>query len=353
MREVIGGLGVIAFASVGAWVHPPAPSVADADATIVTSFVDDRIDESSGLVIAETRRGSSKPVTFVTTNDSGDAGRLYVVEAATGNTVRVVDWSEAPTDVEALAPAGAGEVWVGDIGDNGSSRESIAVARVSLASGDAATYELVYPDGAHDAETLLADPRTQRLYVVTKSLLGGAVYAAPKRLRSDRANQLRRVEAVGSGVIGRLVTDGAFSADGRSIVLRTYTRARVLRMPDWQMVDDVELPNQPQGEALALDRAGRIYLSSEGKGQPILRIPAPPGLRGGGGPESAPTSGPTTARQENDGPRPDPPTATALGADVGWPRIAGIGTAVAIAIAIAAAVIAIVGRRRRRHEGAQ
>ena len=350
MREVIVGLGVITFASVGAWVHPPAPSVADEDATIVTSFVDDRIDESSGLVIAESGRRGAQPVTFATTNDSGDAGRLYVVEASTGETVRVVDWSEAPTDVEALAPAEEGVVWVGDIGDNGSSRESIEVARVSLTSGDAASYELVYPDGAHDAETLLAHPVTQRLYVVTKSLLGGAVYSAPQRLRSDRANQLRRVETVGPGAIGRLVTDGAFSADGRSVVLRTYTRARVLRMPGWRVVEDIELPSQPQGEALALDRTGRIYLSSEGRGQPILRVPAPLGLRHGGRPGSATTSGPTSASQGNDSQQSDRPTATVTTSaeDIGWPRMVGIGTGV---LAVSS-LLASASLRRRRREAA-
>ena len=72
-----------------------------------------------------------------------------------------------PTDVEALAPAGRGQVWVGDIGDNRSARSQVQVARIPVGRGDRdvspTVYDLVYPDGAHDAETLVSDPRTGRL----------------------------------------------------------------------------------------------------------------------------------------------------------------------------------------------
>ena len=50
-------------------------------------------------------------------------------------------------------------------------------------SGDVRTYELDYPGGSADAEALLADPRTGRLVVVTKGLVGGQVLVAPRELR--------------------------------------------------------------------------------------------------------------------------------------------------------------------------
>ena len=56
-------------------------------------------------------------------------------------------------------------------------------------------YRLVYPRGQHNAESLLRD-RQGRLYVITKSFLGGAVYRAPLHLSSSRPNHLQRTGRV-------------------------------------------------------------------------------------------------------------------------------------------------------------
>ena len=61
----------------------------------------------------------------MTTNDSGDTGRVFVVDPATCRTVGVTTWGGEAEDVEALASAGDGML-VGDIGDNTAARDSIA-----------------------------------------------------------------------------------------------------------------------------------------------------------------------------------------------------------------------------------
>ena len=109
----------------------------------VTRFQDPAIVESSGLVAL----GDG---TLVTTNDSGDSGRVFTVDPATGETVRVTRWGSGdPEDVEALAPVGDGSVWVGDIGDNGADRSHVSVTQVGVAGVDldTPTYDLVYPGG--------------------------------------------------------------------------------------------------------------------------------------------------------------------------------------------------------------
>ena len=68
---------------------------------------------------------------MVTTNDSGDTGRVFTVDPATGETVGTTDWGNDPQDVEALAPLDDNDVWVGDIGDNAESRDSVQVAPVA------------------------------------------------------------------------------------------------------------------------------------------------------------------------------------------------------------------------------
>jgi hypothetical protein len=232
----------------------------------VFRFADPDIVESSGVVVVD---GS-----VVTVNDSGDSGRVFTVDPATGRTVGVTSWLDAPTDVEALAPAGPGHVWVGDIGDNRHARDSVEVLRVPVGPGDRTatptSYELVYPDGARDAEALLRHPLTGQLFVVSKGVFSGTVYAAPLRLRADRPNRLVEVgEAPG------MVTDATFLPGGGGAVLRTYTHAYLVSTPSWQAVTSWQLPRQDQGEGIALD-GRRLLLSTEGAGSEVLAVPLPP-----------------------------------------------------------------------------
>ena len=228
-------------------------------------FEDPDIVESSGLAVVG-------PL-VVTTNDSGDDGRVFTVDPASGRTVGVTSWSGEPVDVEALAPAGDGHVWVADIGDNRHVRDSVEVLRVPVGRGDRdaepASYELVYPDGAHDAEALLAHPVTGRLFVVTKGVFAATVYAAPARLRPDRPNRLAPVaQAPG------LVTDASFLPGAGAVVLRTYSHAYVVGFPTWRPVTSWELPEQDQGEGVAADGTD-LLVSTEGVRSTVLRVPLP------------------------------------------------------------------------------
>ena len=90
-------------------------AVAGGDRTAVEfRFKDPQIVESSGLV--------ARDGLFVTVNDSGDSGRTFVVDGATGRTVGGATWSSEPEDIEAVAPMPDGSVLVGDIGDNNGDR---------------------------------------------------------------------------------------------------------------------------------------------------------------------------------------------------------------------------------------
>lgn len=234
-------------------------------------FRDPDIVESSGLVAL-----SGDPAGLVvTTNDSGDSGRVFAVDPSTGSTVGVTSWTPEPTDVEALAPAGPGHVWVGDIGDNQRARSSIEVLRVPVGRGDRTaspeTYELVYPDGAHDAEALVSHPVTGQLFVITKGVFSGTVYAAPQPLRTDDLNRL-----VAVGEAPGIVTDATFLPGGGGVVMRTYGAAHLASFPSWQPVSSEDLPAQDQGEGVTV--AGRdLLVSTEGARTEVLRVPLPPG----------------------------------------------------------------------------
>ena len=234
--------------------------------TTVFAFADPEIVESSALVV----RGGL----FLTVNDAGNPGRLFVVDA-TGATVGTTGWAESPIDPEALAPIDDDEVWVGDTGGNLTPRTSVQVMRLPFGreaqSLDPPVYDLAYPAGTHDAEALLANPRTGRLFVITKVWTGeGTLYRAPKRLSTTTANPLKAI-----GTMPAVVTDASFFPDGHHVILRDYKSATVYAFPSLTSLGTFALPEQRQGEGLGVDEDGKVYLSSEGQFSEVVKVPLP------------------------------------------------------------------------------
>lgn len=241
------------------------PATEPTPSSVELRFTDPDIVESSGLV--------ARDDLVVTVNDSGDSNRIFTVDPATGDTVGVTRWQGEADDIEALAPAGDGQVYVADIGDNEANRDQVELARVPFGRGDrevdAATYDLVYPDGPHDAESLLVHPVTGQVFVVAKEFIG-RIYAAPEDLAEKGRNELTAVDEV----LG-IATDGAFFPDGKHLVLRNYLQAAVYTWPDLDRIALLDLPAQQQGEGIAVTEAGDVLLSSEGANAEVLRIELP------------------------------------------------------------------------------
>lgn len=229
---------------------------------VLFAFTDPAISEASGL----TPLGKGL---YATTNDSGDSGRVFTVDSR-GETVGVTHWADDPVDVEGLAPAGRHHVWVGDIGDNNSVWESIRIAKVRVGRGERTVtptvYELVYPDGPHNAESLLAHP-DGRVYIATKDWGGGRLYAVPKRLDPDRPNRLKEVAPVIP-----LATDGAFFPDGKHVVVRGYYSATIYDWPSMDRVGSFRTPDQEQGEAIGVTPKGEVVVTSEGIRAEVIRV---------------------------------------------------------------------------------
>src|SRR5262249_2944115 len=180
--------------------RPAAPVSAVLNAactgTLVAStpgkIANDEITELSGIVSSRRTNG-----VWWVHNDSGDSARLFAV----GNDgrslgefhlagVTATDWEDI--GIGKGPKAGVSYLYGADIGDNAKARPSVQLYRVPEPAVDPAksasapqtldgvdTLTLTYPDGPHDAEAFFVDPKTGRLYIVSKQLGAAGVYRAP------------------------------------------------------------------------------------------------------------------------------------------------------------------------------
>jgi hypothetical protein len=236
--------------------------------------------EASGLAVSRSTPGrlwahndSGKPEITALDEKGTAVGRVSLSGAT------VEDWEGM-----ASAPCGDGScLFIGDIGDNEARRKEIRVYRVpepADAGGSAAVDRVLrasYPDGAHDAEALLAAPNGS-LYVVTKGETGPiALYKFPQDGPTGGTMRLERVGEPLSQRAGAAmrVTDGAVSPDGAWVVLRTSAALTFYRAPEFFKGDfrpvrrtDLKSIGEPQGEAVAFGPSiNRMYVAGEGGGK--------------------------------------------------------------------------------------
>jgi hypothetical protein len=235
------------------------------------------LSEASGLAISRrvpgrlwTHNDSGQPVLFALDSRGAVTGQLRVSGA------KVEDW-----EAVAVGPCGGGScIYIGDIGDNDARRRRITVYRVpepDAASGTAAvtdTLHASYPDGAHDAETLLV--AGGRLYIVTKGETGPVgLYRFPAQLQSGATMKLERVgEPSLKADADSRITDGSVSPDDQWIVLRsrsalTFYSTAELQAGQWRAAFTVDLNplKEPQGEGVALGPDNTVFVTGEGGGK--------------------------------------------------------------------------------------
>ena len=176
-------------------------------------------------------------------------------------------------------------LFVGDIGDNGATRERVLVHRFPEPAPDAtstavSTASYTHPGGPVDAEALLVgadglpviltkEPDRTRIMAATAFADGVLVEVATLEIPAPRRPMLT--------VFTQLSITGAdASADGQRVLLRTYDHVVELTAPTPDSPLDTlagwsatELPaaREGQGEAIAyLDASGAYVTASEGSG---------------------------------------------------------------------------------------
>ena len=266
----------------------------------ITTLKDPSITESSGLVASRTTPG-----VYWTHNDSGDGpfiysfdtqGRSLGVFRVTG--AQAYDWEDM-----SIGPGpqrGKSYLYLGDIGDNQEKRAEIVVYRVleptlaattkpstkkrPQATQAAEAITLKYPDGKHDAETLLVHPTTGNIYIVTKvPLLNPVVYEAAPPFSTGKAITMRRIGEIRvPSLFGGVLTGGSVSPDGRRVAFCDYFSGYELVLPAsandfneiWkQRMTSFDLGKRKQGEGIAYRLDGDAFIAtSEGKGSAVIQV---------------------------------------------------------------------------------
>lgn len=266
----------------------------------IATLEDKDIKESSGIVASRLNENI-----FWTHNDSGDQPLIYAFDRAgkkrgvwklTG--ARSTDWE----DIAASPPDAAGNsyLYLGDIGGGKKiRRERVTIYRVrepkvtdanrqstkktATATERAETIEVKYPDGSHDAETLLVHPQTGDLYIITKGMFSSSVYKLKAPITSGAVHMLTKIGSLKSdSFFGGLMTGGDISPDGTRIVLCDYANAYEIRLAQnsrsfddiWkQELIEIKAGERRQGEAVCHSLDGEaILLTSEKRPTPLIEV---------------------------------------------------------------------------------
>jgi len=250
------------------------------------TVADARLDALSGMAASWRNPG----VLFV--HNDRDQARFFAVSES-GELLQTFDISGASvSDIEdiAVGPCAAGScVYIADIGDNVTPRTEYVIVRVEeplvdaagpieVALADFEQLSYSYPDGTHNGESLLADPATGDLFVISKLAAGmpSSAYHLPAFGGDGDASKVGDLTVPAAG------DQPATAADahpcGAGFLLRTNNTLYEFRTPAGTALEQafavtpVEVPvaDEQQGEAVTYrPDGGGYYTTSEGASPPI------------------------------------------------------------------------------------
>ncbi len=264
---------------------------------IIGKIQSDEITESSGIAASR-----CQPDVIWTHNDSGDGAFIFAMntEGKPLGTWEVrnaknLDWEDMAAFKDTT---GKCYLYIGDTGNTNKDEraehkiyrvaepavqasDSSSTRRDAIQTEPAATLTFSYPDGRHDAETLMVQPVSGDIYVVTKNRSRPAavyelkpIFDAPAVV-ADKVSDIT-VPAIPNGFL----TGGGISPDGRRVIICDYFAAYEFKLPDgsanfddvWkQKPSVVELGDRKQGETVGYSADGfSILATSEGKFAPII-----------------------------------------------------------------------------------
>jgi len=238
------------------------------------------LEEVSGLVASQ-----RYPNRLYVHTDSGGEAAVFVLDTL-GNELGRLDLSGLKNrDWEDIAigpgPNGSSYIYIAEIGDNEAKHEEIYLYRFAeqellqaIPSTAIDQVRLQFPGGPKDAETLLADPISGALFLVSKREPKNALYQVPATAFEKGSATLEKVHEFDftSSVAGDI------SKDGSQILIKTYLAVFYWKRTHKQsLVEALQAPYirlpyipEPQGEAIGFNFWGDAYFTLSEKRNGIL-----------------------------------------------------------------------------------
>jgi len=231
------------------------------------------IEETSGMAVSR-----KNPSWIYVHNDSGGEPEIYILDTLGTflGTLRLEGVKNRDWEDLAMGPGPIDDqtyLYIGDIGDNFGNAEELIIYRIpepdSLENIITATPEIIrltYPDGPKDAETLLVDPISGDLFVLTKREAKNTLYKASRDLLTDGSNiALEKVMQLPI----TLSVGGDIAADGSQVLIKNYWVIYYWARIEGESLEEtlsrkaVLLPYEPepQGEAIAFEPKGNAYFT--------------------------------------------------------------------------------------------
>lgn len=253
--------------------------------TIETPINQPLLSEASGLVVSRNR-----PELLWSHNDSGHPNRLFLLNEAGQEFGYFSITGAGSRDYEDICIGqgpieGVNYIYLGDLGDNHAQYAYIVIYRFpepdlsnvqpggiyAIDQNQVERFEFTYPNGPRDAETLMIDPLTQDLFIVTKRDFRSLIYKTPQPLVSGTRSEMTLLAQLPfNGIVA-----GDIQADGSRIVLKDFSKLFAWeRLPEESIIDAMKRQPQhlpydlePQGESIAIHPNGeRYYTISEQSG---------------------------------------------------------------------------------------
>lgn len=266
---------------------------------IVGTIKSHEITESSGLTASPCYKN-----VFWTHNDSGDGAYIFALDEK-GEKLGTWKVSGAKNrDWEDIAAykneKGECFLLVADTGNNvrvrnkfdiykvGEPKVSFADKRSSKKNPriteSAERIKFSYADMRHDAETLMINPKSGDIYILTKRLNGASgVYKISADYDKTKTTELKKIaDFAVPAVPNGFLTGGDISPDGRRAIVTDYFNAYEIILPDAEKNFDqiwkqkpaiVELGARAQGEAVCYSSNGTaVFATSEKKNSPFIKV---------------------------------------------------------------------------------
>lgn len=257
------------------------------------------VTESSGLAASRCQND-----VLWTHNDSDEGPYIYALKS-TGESLGTwkiqgsenIDWE----DIAAYKDKGGKcYLYIGDIGNNESKFFEHKIYRIAepivketdaksdrknpILTESAEAIRFKYPDTKQNSETLVVQPITGSIYVLTKRIVGpSGVY----RIRPDFGNsETQKAQIIAEislpAIPNGLMTGGDISPDGKRLVVCDYSQGYEFTLPSdaanfdeiWlQKPRVVELGERNQGESICYSADGAsIFATTEGQQSPVIQI---------------------------------------------------------------------------------